>query len=426
MPHSQPGDERGRGDQGAHTAEDVEPVRERERAPGIEQAGGEELDVHERDEGRHEPPQPIVEAVALVVGDPAAREQDGREREHAEHAAVDQREPAQRGLMAQAAAGEVGDRGGRAEPCEADDERDIGLHDRDQAPAGGPERAREQDRGEIADRERDHRRGHDAGGAARDGCPARGGDRGCAHASHRSVKPGRQTCPGSTIVRGVRILLVTPGLGLGGSERLTLAYARGLVARGHEVLVVHGPPERFSDADVEGISRRRLSGRPTPTAVPRLVPLAALDRAGVPAGRRAHAVGAVDADGRDRASAHAAGHHGPRHRGVGGARRGAAAARRPRARHGRVGGLRRGRQASPPGAERRARPARRRHRATRARRARSAGDGDSRPPAARRVRRAPLPGQGRRRARRGVPAGARSRTGRRPRAGRRRTGHRRR
>jgi len=69
-------------------------------------------------------------------------------------------------------------------------------------------------------------------------------------------------------VRDVRILLVTPGLGLGGSERLTLAYARGLVARGHEVLVVHGPPERFSDADVAGVSRRRLPDRPTPRHFP--------------------------------------------------------------------------------------------------------------------------------------------------------------
>ncbi len=41
----------------------------------------------------------------------------------------------------------------------------------------------------------------------------------------------------------VRILLLTPGLGLGGSERLTLTYARGLNARGHETLIVHGPPE---------------------------------------------------------------------------------------------------------------------------------------------------------------------------------------
>jgi glycosyltransferase involved in cell wall biosynthesis/peptidoglycan/xylan/chitin deacetylase (PgdA/CDA1 family) len=59
----------------------------------------------------------------------------------------------------------------------------------------------------------------------------------------------------------VRILLVTPGLGLGGSERLTLAYARSLGARGHDVLVVHGPPERFSEADVAGIARHRMAER---------------------------------------------------------------------------------------------------------------------------------------------------------------------
>jgi glycosyltransferase involved in cell wall biosynthesis/peptidoglycan/xylan/chitin deacetylase (PgdA/CDA1 family) len=65
----------------------------------------------------------------------------------------------------------------------------------------------------------------------------------------------------STIVRPVRILLVTPGLGLGGSEQLTLAYARGVAARGHDVLVVHGPPELFGDADVAGIPRRRIQER---------------------------------------------------------------------------------------------------------------------------------------------------------------------
>jgi glycosyltransferase involved in cell wall biosynthesis/peptidoglycan/xylan/chitin deacetylase (PgdA/CDA1 family) len=69
-------------------------------------------------------------------------------------------------------------------------------------------------------------------------------------------------------VREVRILLVTPGLGLGGSERLTLAYARWLDLRGHKVLVVHGPPERFAPADVEGISRHRVSGRPTAREFP--------------------------------------------------------------------------------------------------------------------------------------------------------------
>ncbi len=69
-------------------------------------------------------------------------------------------------------------------------------------------------------------------------------------------------------MREVRILLVTPGLGLGGSERLTLAYARWLGKRGHDVLIVHGPPERFAPADVADISRHRLSGRPDPREFP--------------------------------------------------------------------------------------------------------------------------------------------------------------
>jgi glycosyltransferase involved in cell wall biosynthesis len=68
----------------------------------------------------------------------------------------------------------------------------------------------------------------------------------------------------------VRILLFTPGLGLGGSERLTLAYACGLSARGHETLVAHGPPVRLGDAaDEAGIARllvseKRLTGRTLP------------------------------------------------------------------------------------------------------------------------------------------------------------------
>ena len=58
----------------------------------------------------------------------------------------------------------------------------------------------------------------------------------------------------------MRILLVTPGFGLGGSERLTLAYARGLNARGHATLVAHGPPTRLSDAaDEAGVARRLVS-----------------------------------------------------------------------------------------------------------------------------------------------------------------------
>jgi CheY-like chemotaxis protein len=68
----------------------------------------------------------------------------------------------------------------------------------------------------------------------------------------------------------VRILLFTPGLGLGGSERLTLAYARGLSARGHQTLIAHGPPVRLGDiADAAGIARRlvredRLTARTLP------------------------------------------------------------------------------------------------------------------------------------------------------------------
>jgi glycosyltransferase involved in cell wall biosynthesis/peptidoglycan/xylan/chitin deacetylase (PgdA/CDA1 family) len=62
----------------------------------------------------------------------------------------------------------------------------------------------------------------------------------------------------------VRILLVTPGLGIGGSEKLTLAYARSLgPRRGNDVLVVHGPPERFTAADVAGFTRHRMHERLT-------------------------------------------------------------------------------------------------------------------------------------------------------------------
>jgi glycosyltransferase involved in cell wall biosynthesis/peptidoglycan/xylan/chitin deacetylase (PgdA/CDA1 family) len=58
----------------------------------------------------------------------------------------------------------------------------------------------------------------------------------------------------------VRILLLTPGLGLGGSERLTLAYARGLNARGHSTLIAHGPPLRLAEAaDEAGVERLLVS-----------------------------------------------------------------------------------------------------------------------------------------------------------------------
>jgi glycosyltransferase involved in cell wall biosynthesis len=55
----------------------------------------------------------------------------------------------------------------------------------------------------------------------------------------------------------VRILLISPGLGLGGSERLTLTYARGLEARGHRTLIAHGPPEGLSSiVEAAGVEHR--------------------------------------------------------------------------------------------------------------------------------------------------------------------------
>ena len=55
----------------------------------------------------------------------------------------------------------------------------------------------------------------------------------------------------------MRILFLTPGLGVGGSERLTLTYARGLAARGHETMIAHGPPEALgATIDRAGVARR--------------------------------------------------------------------------------------------------------------------------------------------------------------------------
>src|SRR4051812_35641348 len=66
----------------------------------------------------------------------------------------------------------------------------------------------------------------------------------------------------STIVRRVRILLLTPGLGLGGSERLTLTYARGLDARGHRTLIAHGPPSGLAGIVEEaGVDHRLVLGQ---------------------------------------------------------------------------------------------------------------------------------------------------------------------
>ena len=60
----------------------------------------------------------------------------------------------------------------------------------------------------------------------------------------------------------MRILLVTPGLGLGGSERLTLTYARGLDARGHTTLIAHGPPDGLAGiARSAGVAHQLVSPR---------------------------------------------------------------------------------------------------------------------------------------------------------------------
>ena len=149
MPQLEPGDERGRGDQGAHTAEDVEPVRERERAPRVEQARGEELDVHERDEGGHQPPQPMRRSRSpwwSAIQPPASRTVANDE--HAEHAAVDQREPAQRGLMAQAPAAKYVIAVGVPSPARLTMSTTSACMTAIRPAAGRPERAREQDRGQ--------------------------------------------------------------------------------------------------------------------------------------------------------------------------------------------------------------------------------------------------------------------------------------
>ena len=175
----------------------------------------------------------------------------------------------------------------------------------------------------------------------------------------------------------------------------------------------HGPPERFREADVAGISRRRLSGRPALRAhFPDWFRVAALvAREFRPDVAHTQSV-RYDAD-RSRsplprtplvATVHGIEESEER-----------AAALLLRAGRARVTAVSEasadGRQASPPGAAAsrsccRGVDIEQLERA----RARSPGDGDSRAPAARRVHRAPLSGQGRRRARGGLPAGARSRT----------------
>ena len=236
-----------------------------------------------------------------------------------------------------------------------------------------------------------------------------------------------QRLAASTIVRGVRILLVTPGSGWAAVSELTLAYARGLIARGHEVLIVHGPPERFSATPTSPASPATVARAAAPrTGSSRLVPRRCarsraefqpdvahtqsvrsmlMSRSPFLARRCSTTVHGIE-ESEERAAA--------------------LLLRAGRARVTAVSeasaeGVRRHRLAPSsssclPGVDIEA-----------LERAALEAPATAIPErrAARRVRRAPLSGQGRRRARRGVPAGARSRSGRRPRAGRRRAGRRR-
>ena len=252
------------------------------RVPGVEQARDEVLEYmsgtsaapsHHR---RWSKPPPWCS----LSQPPPTQHARTRERRRARAVKIE-REAAQGRLVALAPAGEERDRRGRAEAREADHQRDVGLHDGDQAATGGPERARQHDRRDVADRERHDRRADRCRRRCRRPRSAAARDGGGAHLSHRSVSQplcegpdarlairGRQRRAGSTIVRAVRILLVTPGLGLGGSERLTVAYARGLAARGHDVLHRPRPARaRSTAADVAGIAPppHRRSGRPPRT-----------------------------------------------------------------------------------------------------------------------------------------------------------------
>ncbi|HEY2936957.1 MAG TPA: glycosyltransferase [Gaiellaceae bacterium] len=74
----------------------------------------------------------------------------------------------------------------------------------------------------------------------------------------------------------MRILFLTPTLGTGGAERLTVTYALGMLRRGHEVAVAHGVSSSQAgpllEAGVEtvSLSRRHLSARTLPEWIRRL------------------------------------------------------------------------------------------------------------------------------------------------------------
>ena len=74
----------------------------------------------------------------------------------------------------------------------------------------------------------------------------------------------------------MRIFFLTPTLGTGGAERLTVSYALGMLRRGHAVAVAHGVSSTEAGPLLEAgiptscVSRRHLAGRTLPEWVPNL------------------------------------------------------------------------------------------------------------------------------------------------------------
>src|SRR4051794_40105997 len=83
---------------------------------------------------------------------------------------------------------------------------------------------------------------------------------------------------------GLRITFVLPHLSLSGGTMITLTYANGLAARGHDVTVVHGQMPRLKDRIAGSLFRRRdgvggagpkvrmLSARGAPADLPNFLP----------------------------------------------------------------------------------------------------------------------------------------------------------
>src|SRR5205807_3696085 len=68
--------------------------------------------------------------------------------------------------------------------------------------------------------------------------------------------------PAANLSPRMRILFLSPTLGTGGAERLTVAYAQGFAKRGHEVHVAYGfADSQLPNLTAAGIETTRLSDR---------------------------------------------------------------------------------------------------------------------------------------------------------------------